>query len=282
MQEGLPDAQVFSLAEYRASIDGFNSSQPNKALLDGIRAFNHETVNELNKVRPLRETLVLDIGASPHGYALERALEHGARLYVGVGLDISRPQVVVGAGGSLGMLLKGDAASLPISSDTFDLVLSISTFEHVLDVDAVLSEIARVLRVGGQALLTFEPIWSSPYGHHLHHFGECAKVVPPWSHLTHTPEQFRAAMADRWPKDASVSLDQAVEWVYFDREINRLTVRDYRERFRQSGLEVEWMVDLKEPSPDESAAKAAAATGLSVDDLTTKGLSVLLRKSAPR
>ena len=104
-----------------------------------------------------------------------------------------------------------------------------------------------------------------------------------WSHLTHTPEQFRAAMADRWPAAAAISLDQAVEWVYFDRDINRLTVRHYRERFSQSDLEVAWMVDLKEPNPDGSAAKqAAAATGLSVDDLTTKGLSVLLRKSAPR
>jgi SAM-dependent methyltransferase len=283
MQGELLDAQISSLAEYRVSIDGYNSSQPNKALLDGIRAFNHDTVNELNKVRPLRDAFVLDIGASPHGYALERALAQSARLYVGVGLDISRPQVVVGADGSLGMLLKGDAASLPISSDTFDLVLSISTFEHVLDVDAVLSEIGRVLRVGGQALLTFEPIWSGAHGHHLHHFGECAKVVPPWSHLTHTPEQFRAAMADRWPEDAPISLGQAVKWVYFDRDINRLTVRDYRERFRQSGLDVEWMIDLKEPNPDESAAaKAAATTGLPVDDLSTKGLSILLRKSAPR
>ena len=97
MQGGLSDAQISSLAEYRVSIDGFNASQPNKALLDGIRAFNHDTVNELNKVRPLREAFVLDIGASPHGYALERTLEHGARLYVGVGLDVSRPQVVIDA-----------------------------------------------------------------------------------------------------------------------------------------------------------------------------------------
>ena len=281
-QEGPQGTQVFSLAEYRGSIDEFNSSQPNRALLDAIRAFNHATVNELSKVRALRDTIVLDIGASPHGYALERALEHGARLYVGVGLDMSRPHVVIGAGGSLGMLLKGDATSLPISSDTVDLALSISTFEHVLDVDAVLAEIARVLRVGGQALLTFEPIWSSPYGHHLHHFGECAKVVPPWSHLTQTPEQFRVAMADHWPKDAALSLDKAVEWVYFGHEINRLTVRDYRERFRRSVLEVEWIVALMEPEPHGLAAKAAAATGLSVDDLSTKGLSILLAKRAPR
>jgi len=89
-------------------------------------------------------------------------------------------------------------------------------------------------------------------------------------------------MADRWPANASVSLDEAIEWVYFDHEINRLTVWDYRERCRQSGLEIEWIVALKEPNSDESAAKAAAATGFSVDDLCTKGLSVLLRKSASR
>ena len=61
---------------------------------------------------------------------------------MGLGLDISRPHVVLGGGGTLGMLLEGDATSLPISSDTFDLALSLSTFEHVLDLNAVLAEIA--------------------------------------------------------------------------------------------------------------------------------------------
>ncbi len=79
----------------------------------------------------------------------------------------------------------------------FDLVFSISTLEHVQDVDATLSEIARVLKPGGQALLTFEPVWSCSYGHHLHHFGDCADLLPPWAHLTHTPERMRESLAGR-------------------------------------------------------------------------------------
>jgi SAM-dependent methyltransferase len=275
---GAVDGSISTLIEYRACIDRFNASQDNAELLDGIRSYNHQTVDELNRIRPLREMLLLDIGASPHGYALERVLEHGATLYVGVGLDISRRELVIGDHG-IGLLLKADAASLPLPAGTFDLVLSLSTLEHVLYVDSMLSELARVLRTDGLALVTFEPIWSCSYGHGLHHFGDCAKVVPPWGHLTHTPEQFRVAMTARWPRHAPLSLDQAIEWVYFGREINRLTVRDYRDRLRHPLLEVEWMVELKETDPDERAAKQAAlATGMSVEDLTTKGLSVLLRR----
>jgi SAM-dependent methyltransferase len=274
------DGSISTLTEYRACIDRFNASQDNAELLDGIRSYNDHTVDELNRIRPLRGMLLLDIGASPHGYALQRALEHGAALYVGVGLDIPRRELVIGDHG-IGLLLKADAASLPLPADAFDLVLSLSTLEHVLDVDSVLSEMARVLRSGGLALLTFEPIWSCSYGHHLHHFGECAKVVPPWGHLTCTPEQFRLAMTARWPQHAPLSLDQAIEWVYFGREINRLTVRDYRDHLVHPLLEVEWMVELKEPDPDKRAAQQAAlATGMSVEDLTTKGLSVLLRRRA--
>jgi SAM-dependent methyltransferase len=278
-ERGMADTSIASLAEYRASIDRLNASQENAELLDGIRAHNHHTVDELNGIRPLRGMLVLDIGASPHGYALERALEHGVALYIGVGLDISRRELVLGQHGSLGLLLKADAASLPLPPDTFDLVLSLSTLERVLDVDSVLSEVARVLRSGGLALLTFEPIWSCSYGHHLHHFRECAKAVPPWGHLTHTPEQFRLAMTGRWPLSARLSLDEAIEWVYFSHEINRLTLRDYRDCLKHPLLEVEWVVELKEANPDEGAVQQAAlATGMSVEDLTTKGLSVLFKR----
>jgi SAM-dependent methyltransferase len=271
---------VSTLSDYRASIDRFNASQPNQELLDGIRAYNHRIIDDLNAIHPLRGTLLLDIGASPHGYALERALEDGVTLYVGVGLDVSRPERVVGERGSVGMLLRTDAIVLQFPTGLFDLVLSVSTLEHVSDVDAVLSEIARVLKPGGMALLTFEPVWSCSYGHHLHHFGECAKLVPSWSHLTRTPEQMRQFLTGRWPQAAPLSLDQAIEWVYSGREINRLTIRDFRDRFRRCPLTVEWMVDLKEDVDPVEVRHAARLTGMSPEELATKGLSVLLRKEA--
>ena len=277
--KGLGDVRIAPLADYRRSIDAFNASQRNKELLDGIRGHNHVTVDGLNTLVPLRGARMLDIGASPHGYALERALEHGASLYVGVGLDIPTPEIAIDADGRVGILVNENASALPFPGDTFDAVVSVSTLEHVDDVDAVLDEIARVLRSGGAALLTFEPIWSCSYGHHLHHLGDWARAIPPWSHLLHDPDRFRAAMRDRWPAQAAVTLDEAVEWIYRSAAINRLTIREYRERLERSALAIEWIVDLKEADPDLSAAEgAAAATGLSVDELTTKGLSVLLRK----
>ena len=124
-----PKASALTLSAYRESIDRFNASQPNKELLDGIRAYNHKIVDNLNATHPLRGTLLLDVGASPHGYALERALEGGVTLYVGVGLDVSRPEYVVSDRGSVGMLLRTDATSLQFPTGMFDLVLSISTLE---------------------------------------------------------------------------------------------------------------------------------------------------------
>jgi SAM-dependent methyltransferase len=272
---------VLFLAEYRATIDGFNAGQPNTALLEAIRAHNHGIVDQLDTIRPLRGTLVLDVGASPHGYALERALERGAALYVGVGLDIRRAPPIVGEREGIGFLLTMDATSLRFLDGMFDWVVSVNALEHVGDVEGVLSEIARVLRPDGLALLTFEPVWSCSYGHHLHHFGDCARLVPPWAHLTWSPRRMRRALAGKWPADAPLSLDDAIRWVYHAPGVNRLTVRDFRERLGRCPLRAEWTVDLKEAEVDrEVVAGIASTTGLTPDELTTKGLSVLLRKEA--
>jgi SAM-dependent methyltransferase len=268
-----------TLGAFRASIDRFNASQPNRELLDGIRAYNHEMIDQLDSIRALSGALLLDVGASPHGYALERALECGATVYLGVGLDIGEPEYVVSDRGKVGMLLESDAAALGVPDDSFDLALSISTLEHASDVDAVLSEMARVLRPGGFALLMFEPIWSCSYGHHLHHFGECAKLVPAWGHLTMGPEQMRERLGS-WPADAPLSVDQAIEWTYHGPALNRLTLRDYRDCLHRCALDVEWIVELKEEGTDPAElARAASVTGMSAAELITKGLSALLKKS---
>lgn len=268
------------LAAYRAGIDAFNASQPNRALLDALRAHDHRVVDEMDGIRPLAGCLVLDVGASPHGYALERVLERGAALYAGIGLDVAAPEYVVGERGNVGLLLNMNGEALAFPDAMFDWVVSISTFEHAADVGALLREIARVLKVGGLALVSFEPVWSCSYGHHLHHFGACARVVPPWGHLLRTPDEMRRLLTGRWPADAPLSLDAALDWIYAGPALNRLTIRQHRERFAGGPLAVEWSVDLREEGVDPAAAREAAArTGLSVEELTTKGLSLLLRKA---
>jgi SAM-dependent methyltransferase len=167
----------------------------------------------------------------------------------------------------------------------FDAVFSVSVFEHVSDVVRSLAEIRRVLRIGGCALISFEPVWSCSYGHHLHHFAECADVVPPWGHLIWSPAQMRDYLSREWPLKAPLSLDEAIDWVYYGDSINRINIRQFKELFDNCGLTVSWRVDLKDDRKRYDPVlvqKGCEATGLDRDELMTKGLCMLLSKGTPK
>lgn len=96
---------------------------------------------------------VLDV-ASGEGYG-GALLAQTARSVVGVDRDAAS---VAHAEASYGQaklrFLAGDARSLPLADASFDLVVSFETLEHLLDHDAVLAEVRRVLRPGGRLLLS--------------------------------------------------------------------------------------------------------------------------------
>jgi ubiquinone/menaquinone biosynthesis C-methylase UbiE len=237
-------------------------------------------INQFNSMRSLRGSLLLEIGASPHGYSLERALKLGVALYIGIGLDVTSPGYVRSDWDNVGLLLNMDATSLQFPAEMFDAVFSISTFEHILDVETALSEIARVLKPGGRALVSFEPIWSCSYGHHLHHFGDCAKCIPPWAHLVWGPDQMRQALVEEWPANAPLSLDEAINWIYYDNSINRLDLRQFIKILNEGPLEIEWIVKMKdEEIKQDLILKASEATRLSIEELKIKGLTVLCTKN---
>jgi len=47
------------------------------------------------------------------------------------------------------VIVQGSAESLAFSADSFDVVIIADVIEHVRDINAALTEIARVLRPGG-------------------------------------------------------------------------------------------------------------------------------------
>jgi SAM-dependent methyltransferase len=51
-------------------------------------------------------------------------------------------------------LVRANLESLPLANDAFDLVLCTQVIEHLLDVEAGVRELARVLRPGGTLILT--------------------------------------------------------------------------------------------------------------------------------
>ncbi len=256
--------------------------------LANIRNYNHLMVEELNKSYSITDKVMLDLGASVHGYALEAALTKGVRRYEGIDLGIERhwksPRMeFVEDTSKVGRLTQMNANRLEFPADTFDCILTISTFEHFLDPASVLLEMHRVLRCGGVALVMFEPIWTASYGHHLHHFGAISRLVPDWGHLFLDEAQMRRVLAEQsWPHDSPLTVEQALQWIYHDDEVNRFDIRKQKEVFRHSPFEVVWICDLADEEEAERkrpiAEYLSPIVRFSADELMTKGLSLFLRK----
>lgn len=263
---------------YIKNIDAYNAAQSNSEMLDAIRKYNHSIINSLNTIRPLSKLRILDVGASPHGYALEKSLALGVSEYVGIGLDISEDFSIETKTGH-GRLAYMNAESLSFKDNEFDIIVTISTFEHIGDVAMTLSEFRRVLKPQGCALISFEPIWTCSYGHHLHHIGEISKAVPDWAHLLWSKDEMMEYLNACWPQNAPLSIPEACAWIYEDNVLNRKGIKEIQKILSECQMHIEWIIPLLDEGRNEGQLTAAVEkTGLSRDDLMTKGLSILLYK----
>jgi len=105
---------------------------------------------------------ILEIGSSVGQYSFQLA----ARGFDVTASDISATAVAVGRRRAEAQNVRnvefvlGDAENLaPLADDTFDGVVSFSTLRYVPNLDAALSEIRRVLKPGGTAVLDFPNRW---------------------------------------------------------------------------------------------------------------------------
>lgn len=270
------------LVAYKKTIDAYNAAQSNSEMLAAIRQYNHSIINSLNSIRPLSGLRILDVGASPHGYALEESLALGVSEYVGIGLDISE-DFVINTKTARARLTYMNAESLSFTDNEFDAIITMSTFEHIGNLDRALSEFHRVLKQRGCALISFEPVWTCSYGHHLHHLGEISKLVPDWAHLLWSKKEMLEYLKTCWPANAPLSIQEACGWIYEDNVLNRKGINEIRDILCGCRLHVEWSVPMLDEVRNEVQLIAAVEkTGLSRDELMTKGLSVLLYKSPKR
>ncbi len=79
-----------------------------------------------------------------------------------------------------------DGVHLPLADRSVDLVVSHEVFEHIVDVPAVLAELARVLRPDGRIYIYIHNFTSLSGGHHIawkHPDAHPSRVVEPWDHL---------------------------------------------------------------------------------------------------
>lgn len=124
------------------------------------RALAAEAAIDIEARYGLNGASVLDAGCGP-GWFVEALRERHATV---VGLDGDH-QTLTAATPHIDGLLEGDAGSLPFAAETFDGVFCSNLLEHARDTQGIFDELARVLRPGGWAYVSWTN-WYSPHGGH--------------------------------------------------------------------------------------------------------------------
>jgi len=123
-----------------------------------------EIVEHVFRKRVLtRNAHILNLGCGT-GLISQRFAKYGFIL----GLDQSADALGFCARNALTDLARADAASLPLRDSCFDACLAFDVIEHVRDHLGVVAEISRVLKPGGQLILTvpaFQWMWSDMDDH---------------------------------------------------------------------------------------------------------------------
>lgn len=126
------------------------------------RAMDHRVSAPMTHLEQLEKSLgslegkkILDLGAGPGSFLIECA----RRGYDAVGLEIAEHKIKYAHGKALeaGVQIdvrQGRAEQLPFQDDSFDFINASELVEHAEEPDAVLAEIHRILKTGGQAYVS--------------------------------------------------------------------------------------------------------------------------------
>ena len=126
-----------------------------------------QAVRDALEVKPGER--VLDVGAGPGFLAAEMAASAAPNGMV-IGTDVSKSMLAIAAarlGSAEDVELcfeHADACALPYADASFDAVVSTQVYEYVEEIAVALSELARVLRPGGRALV-LDTDWDSIVWH---------------------------------------------------------------------------------------------------------------------
>ena len=181
---------------------------------------------------------VLEIGCG-HGERVMQIATLGASQAVGVDIMATRIEQARQSIKELPEEIRGRISFVAsnindVDEDNFDIVVSENAFEHINEVDEVLGEIKKRLKVGGKAYIGFGPLYHSPYGDHewMRAVLPFRKYFPwPWGHLF-----FRNYIFRKLSEQHDTEITDTANWPYL--ALNEKSVDDFLRLFEESGLEL--------------------------------------------
>lgn len=152
------DPRPTGVARYRTMWELFRNEKTDPAPF--YRFLAAEAVSDLDRRHgPLDGQRIADLGCGP-GWYTDAFREAGATV---MPVDGDRDELLRGDG-PFGAL-HGDAGKLPVPDATFDGAFCSNLLEHTPDAEAIIAEMARILRPGGWGYLSWTN-WYSPWGGH--------------------------------------------------------------------------------------------------------------------
>lgn len=174
-------------------------------------------------------TQVLDIGCGDG--QISRLLARAGIQVIGVDPTWNQISVAADRGGGAQYIRSG-AAQLPFACDSFDAAVACLVFEHVDELDTAVSEVARVLRPGGQfSLFLNHPLLQTPGSGWID------------DHTTDPPEKYWRIGAYLVEQDSVEQVEPGVFIRFIHRPMSR-----YINVLAEHGLLLERMV---EPAPPD-------------------------------
>jgi ubiquinone/menaquinone biosynthesis C-methylase UbiE len=108
---------------------------------------------KLKKFIPLNKSVIVDFGCGKGEILKEMALLNPSARYIGV--DISEKALGQAKQNfPQGEFYKENEENIPLGDNSVDFVFSSEVIEHIYDTEKTIIEIARILKSGGQLLLT--------------------------------------------------------------------------------------------------------------------------------
>lgn len=167
-----------------------------------------------------------------------------------------------------------NAMDMPYRDGLFDIVLSSNAFQRIRDPFIALQEVLRVLKPGGVAYVSFDPLWTCDSGSQYGHY-----IPQPWAHLLCSMDEFAFQL-----RVAGAAKEEVAD---FMQGPNRIAFRDYQTGLRQvlaasdlTEFYIEHWSGLAYDNPltVDNQARAAAILDCDPGDLLVRGFRVLAVK----
>lgn len=177
--------------------------------------------------RPNLKGTFLDVGCG-HGALCIDLAKLGAEKVIGVDIDIRRIEFaknnlqinypeLIGRVEFYSIDLKDFDDSMQ-----FDYIISKDSFEHIINLRAMIDEMKKRLKPKGYIYSGFGPLYRDFYGDHKR-----TKSIIPWGHLMRSDENII--------KHLNKKNENKISSIY-DLGLNKLSIDEYKEIFRKSGL----------------------------------------------